>query len=306
MSVSVDTVYQRVLAILNKEQRGYVTPQEFNLFANQAQMDLFEQYFYDINQFGRIHGNDTEFSDMLNILNEKINIFEVTAPMTYAANYWSTPANLYRVGTLIYNNIEVERINQNEFLYINQSPLTKPNDTRPVFVSSASGYKVYGSLVVRTSTAKLNGAITASTTIVIASADPSIAVGDKVTGVGISGVIVVTSIASDGITIGISSPQTLTNGTVLTFSTPAATQLIRSGLTCNYIKRPAQAVWGYTTVNGAALYNSSASTDFELHDSEETELVIKILEFASLSIRDLSLYQVGNQMEGQNTQQEKS
>jgi hypothetical protein len=41
MSVSVDTVYQRVLSILNKEQRGYVTPQEFNLFANQAQMDLF-------------------------------------------------------------------------------------------------------------------------------------------------------------------------------------------------------------------------------------------------------------------------
>ena len=26
MAVSVDTVYQRVLAILNKEQRGYVTP----------------------------------------------------------------------------------------------------------------------------------------------------------------------------------------------------------------------------------------------------------------------------------------
>ena len=306
MSVSVDTVYQRVLAILNKEQRGYVTPQEFNLFANQAQMDLFEQYFYDINQFGRIHGNDTEFSDMLNILNEKINIFEVTAPMTYAANYWSTPANLYRVGTLIYNNIEVERINQNEFLYINRSPLTKPTDTRPIFVSSAIGYKIYGSLIVRTSTAKLNGAITASTTIVIASANSSIAVGDKVTGVGISGVIVVTSIASDGITITISSAQTLTNGTVLTFTTPAPTQLIRSGVTCNYIKRPAQAVWGYTTVSGAALYNSSTSTDFELHDSEETELVIKILEFASLSIRDLGLYQVGNQMESQNTQQEKS
>ena len=102
MSVSVDTVYQRVLSILNKEQRGYVTPQEFNLFANQAQMDLFEQYFYDINQFGRMHGNDTEFSDMLNILNEKINLFEVTSAMTYAGNYWSTPSDLYRIGTLIY------------------------------------------------------------------------------------------------------------------------------------------------------------------------------------------------------------
>ena len=229
MSVSVDTVYQRVLAILNKEQRGYVTPQEFNLFANQAQMDIFEQYFYDINQFGRMHGNDTEFSDMLNILNEKIDIFEVTAAMTYGAGlHWNPPADLYRIGTLIHNNIEAERINKNEFLYINASPLLKPTNDRPIFVSSAAGYKVYG-----------------------------------------------------------------------------ATELI-TGVTCNYIKRPATAVWGYNTVSGAAQYNASTSTDFPLHESEETELVVKILEFASLSIRDINLYQVSSQMEAQNTQQEKS
>ena len=36
--IRVDTVYQRVLALANKEQRGYITPQEFNLFANQVQM----------------------------------------------------------------------------------------------------------------------------------------------------------------------------------------------------------------------------------------------------------------------------
>ena len=47
--VNIDTVYQRVLALANKEQRGYVTPLEFNLLANQAQLDIFEQYFYDIN-----------------------------------------------------------------------------------------------------------------------------------------------------------------------------------------------------------------------------------------------------------------
>ena len=83
MSVSIDTVYQRVLGILNKEQRGYVTPQEFNLFANQAQMDLFEQYFYDIKQFGRIPGNSTEYSDMLSILEEKIALFETMQDLTY-------------------------------------------------------------------------------------------------------------------------------------------------------------------------------------------------------------------------------
>ena len=96
MAVSVDTVYQRVLAILNKEQRGYLTPQEFNLFANQAQLDIFEQYFYDINQFGRVPGNDTEFSDMLNVLNEKINIFEKNTALVYGGTHWAAPADLYR------------------------------------------------------------------------------------------------------------------------------------------------------------------------------------------------------------------
>jgi len=47
MSVSVDNVYQQVLAIANKEQRGYITPQEFNLFARKAQNDVFESTFQD-------------------------------------------------------------------------------------------------------------------------------------------------------------------------------------------------------------------------------------------------------------------
>ena len=64
--ISIDTVYQRVLALANKEQRGYITPQEFNLFANQAQNEIFEQYFYDLNQFRRIPGNETVSSDGCN------------------------------------------------------------------------------------------------------------------------------------------------------------------------------------------------------------------------------------------------
>ena len=50
MAVSIDTVYQKVLALANKEQRGYVTPIEFNLFAEQAQLDIFENYFRDLDK----------------------------------------------------------------------------------------------------------------------------------------------------------------------------------------------------------------------------------------------------------------
>ena len=58
--VNINNVYQKVLALANKEQRGYITPQEFNLFANLAQMEIFEQYFYDLNQLSRTRSNSKE------------------------------------------------------------------------------------------------------------------------------------------------------------------------------------------------------------------------------------------------------
>ena len=85
--VNIDTVYQRVLAIANKEQRGYITPQEFNLFANQAQMDIFEQYFYDLKVFQLGPSNDLTYSDMVDLLQEKIDIFEkYRQPVSMANN----------------------------------------------------------------------------------------------------------------------------------------------------------------------------------------------------------------------------
>ena len=78
MAINVDSVYQKVLAIANKEQRGYITPLEFNLLANQAQDAIFEQYFYDIKQWNdQQSSNSTEYSDMLTSLEEKIAPFKI-------------------------------------------------------------------------------------------------------------------------------------------------------------------------------------------------------------------------------------
>ena len=105
--ISIDTVYQRVLALANKEQRGYITPQDFNLLANHAQMELFEQYFYDIKQFNRVSGNTQEYSDPLSTLYEKIGIFEIErddawmlANMTPSNNYLQIPSEIYKIGTV--------------------------------------------------------------------------------------------------------------------------------------------------------------------------------------------------------------
>ena len=41
MAINVNTVYTTVLAILNKEQRGYLTPDEFNKVGTQVQLEIF-------------------------------------------------------------------------------------------------------------------------------------------------------------------------------------------------------------------------------------------------------------------------
>ena len=74
----------------------------------------------------------------------------------------------------------------------------------------------------------------------------------------------------------------------------------------NYIKTPATVQWGYQIVFGEALYDASATTNFELHPSEEVELIIKILELSGILIKDLNLYQVFDREENEKIQQEKS
>ena len=152
--VNIDNVYQKVLVLANKEQRGYITPQEFNLFASQAQLEIFEQYFYDLNQFGRTSGNENEYGDMLNLLNEKLSVFKVHnnrptmagAVMGGWGNLWTRPNDLYRLGTLWYSEtgnvtdgVEIEEVNSNELTDINKSPLTRPTTSNPVYIEDEAG-----------------------------------------------------------------------------------------------------------------------------------------------------------------------
>ena len=73
------------------------------------------------------------------------------------------------------------------------------------------------------------------------------------------------------------------------------------------ILRPHDVKWGYTVVtqNDTALYDPSQSTHFDLHDSEEVELVNKILALAGITIRMPELYQAAVAEDNKNIKQEK-
>jgi hypothetical protein len=243
MAVNVDTVYQRVLAISNKEQRGYITPQEFNLLAEQAQLEIFEQYFYDLDQFRMKPGNDTTYADMIDLIEEKIDIFEkyrIPISLQDSSNengLFLLPEGYYRMGELYYlcngNYLEVEKIPQNEIHHIINSPLTNPTINRPVYVRA-------------------------------------------------------TALTGDNDRYVQLYPTTITSGVV-----------------CNFISKPSTPYWSYNVVLDEPLYNANNSTDFELHMSEESNLVLKILELAGVIIKQQDVYSIANQEDLQGKQQEK-
>ena len=96
-----------------------------------------------------------------------------------------------------------------------------------------------------------------------------------------------------------------TNTTIKVFPSTPPTTYSTSNVTCNYVARPTDILWGYETVGGSALYNSGVSVQPQLHESEETLLVLKVLALAGISIEDPQLYQIASQEEVKQVQQEK-
>jgi len=136
MAINVDTVYKTVLLILNKEQRGYVTPNEFNKISTQVQLEIFEKYFEDLNQQLRVPQADSEYANRQKNIDNNISIFKTIGDTTYnSAGYFLPPSNTHRIGTVIYKDeVELQRVQRNELLNINMSKLTKPTTTHPIYV----------------------------------------------------------------------------------------------------------------------------------------------------------------------------
>lgn len=297
MAINVDTVYKTVLLILNKEQRGYMTPDEFNKVATQVQLETFESYFEDLNQQLRIPENDSEYSNRIKNLDEQIAVFKTISNCTWDTvnNQWSLPTSsgltvysetvttvigqslytlsllnqaqiqngttqvyfngvlqnpsqysiasntitltatpstvfsvvinvkandFYRLGTVIYNDeIEMQRVQRNDLLYVNKSPLTKPTQKYPLYIYQDEKLYVY--------------------------------------------------------------PETIT-----------------TGVSASYVRKPKDVIWNFTAspqTNYTYLYNPNTSQQFELMPSEQTNIITKILLYSGIVIKDPQIVQAAAQ-----------
>jgi hypothetical protein len=153
----INQIRNTVLSIISKDNRGYITPEEFNQFARQAQLELFEQYFYDYSNNlnktnARLHNSG--YSDITGRLEEVIDRFIENTSLVYdgATDKFyvpgDNPLNLtepkpYRILRVTYGgNKEIEKVSQQKLLNLLSSNLTEPSTAYPVY--SLYGYNENG------------------------------------------------------------------------------------------------------------------------------------------------------------------
>ena len=230
--VNINDVYQTVLTIANKDNRGYITPEEYNRLADIAQNEIFESYFNKqlMYEAGGLYNAD--FSDPIITTAEKINTFYKSGNLSQSSGTWAFPTDFYKLGSVQVNSIEADFISHKDVKFINQSPLTYPVTTQPVYTIVGSAIRIY--------------------------------------------------------------PSTIT-----------------SGVNIEYLKAPNAPKWGYIMPTAAQLaagvpnepiydstvfdpatdsYSATAkSLNFELHTSEYSELIYKILTLAGVTIKQADI-----------------
>ncbi len=251
--IDVNTVYTTVLYILNKEQRGYLTPEEFNSLATQVQLEVFEKYFEDLTQQQRmVDVNDSEYANRVKTIQEKISSFETYDSITGTAGVFTLDKgsgatdltyDLHRLGTIEYTKpmnvgftasprllpVTLEEVTQANYNLIRRSKLTTPSEDWPIF------------------TLRQNNKV-----------------------------------------------HTL----------PSLSQV-----DVYYVRKPQDVRWGYTVGTlGQYIYdptvydpnnpptNASKSTQFEISSLDQSEVILKILTYTGVIIRDPQIIQAASQM----------
>lgn len=231
--IDTNDVYKTVLFILNKEQRGYMTPAEFNKVAAQVQLEIFESYFDSLNQQLRAPQNDSEYGDRVKSIRDRISIFEKSAILAAGGNGYDAPTDMHRSGLLELvtsngNAWEVQKTTAKQMSNIRRSKLTAPDLYNPVYHLFENSFSIIGG---------------------------------------------------------------------------ASTPGVQVRLT--YIRKPLDPTWDYTT-GTLGEYVHTGGQPFEISDVEQTEVVLRVLAYSGIIIRDPSIIQTASTMAAAEDGNEKS
>lgn len=269
--VNINTVYQTVLQILNKEQRGYITPAEFNNLAQQVQLEIFESYFPDGNQLNRQNQNntqnDTQYFNIFKNQEEKITPFVKDLSLTYNTNQlgWS------------YDPPQNDNTGQAEFeIYWTGEILSSYNSSN--FSSSYYG-----------SSASTSGGN--YITQLVSKSEYNKITRSKLTQ------------PTEKYPLAYTDSGTLQPG----YNPYFKISPLPNSVEINCIVRPLTPRWSFRPgQQGQYIFSPGSSSNFTLHISEQTNIIIRVLKYAGVIINDPTIIDVAAQEVAQVEANEKS
>lgn len=231
----INLIYEILKVILNKEQRGNVTPAEFNYLAKQVQETIFRGYFTDLSR-DTLRDNRgvgaAGFASFVHNQRQRIDRFAKTATLSFDTPNFDLPNDLYMLyqhGITTSTGIVIEEVSPSKVGYLGQSSAA-PSATFPVY-------------------------------------------------------------------------ERVNEGEILI--SPSS---INSGVTCRYIRKPLDPNWTYTEVSGEPLFNAADADyqDFELHPDEFSNIVIQMLSYFGINIRESEVAQYAEALKQKQDSKEES
>lgn len=225
----IDLIYKTLLTIINKENQGYVSPTEFNILANQVQMEIFRDYFEDENR-DKVKKNkgytNKGYANLDFNTRQKISKFAGYKTLTAEDDLFKLPSDLYFIeddGVLTPMHKVITEIERGQIGYLFNS-LTAPTELFPVYENIGDSLKVY----------------------------------------------------------------------------PDSFEKIQ----LRYTRIPKKPMWTYFVLpNGSEVFDPSSSSfqDFELHETEFSNIVNRMLTYFGINLREAEVIQIAEQLKGELT-----
>ncbi len=325
----IDSVRKTVLSILNKNNYGYITPADFNLYAKQAQLDIFDDYFYDYNHQinkenstsvsrGVIQTSGTGYANIRKGYEEVIDGLSETKFLSnrlingFGTNMFFTPSQV-TTGDDYYLINRVETFSTTLDSGLSTAAATNElTDSGADFVLSGVSIGDVAVNTAVTGNAALVINVTANTLTLDNDVFPSSPLAysifdasDRAEAEMVSQAkIMQLNISSLTAPTTLFPAYTLDGDHISMYPNPG---YYRGQVLAQYIRYPNDPKWTFVTLTGGEpVFDSTQGDyqDFELAIDDQVDLVIKILQYAGMSIREVQAVQFAQAQEQLNIQEE--
>ncbi len=318
----INSVRNTVLSVLNKNNYGYISPSDFNLYAKQAQMELFEDYFGIYNkginaENQRMSG--TDYADTVKPVAEALELFLVENYLFPVSNGLGQDINQFFVPSLITTGDEFFMINK----VICYTRLLTDGSSGPtvapyqLIISSPGDFITAG---VQAGDIVLNVGTKQMAIVNIVASDSSLQLTENIFTASNQDYAIYSAkdySEAEKVSVGkisilnasiLTSPSTMFPAyTIMEDKMNAYPSSIAGygALKATYFRYPKVPKWTYVTlINGEPSFDQSQPDyqDFEMPIEDEDKLVMKILQYCGMSIREIQVSQFAMAQEQQQQQ----